>query len=54
MSTKRILLLGILMMVQPARADWVIITKTQTGGQDQQMTMKIKDNMIRNDGPAQW
>jgi Domain of unknown function (DUF4412) len=49
MSTKRILLLGILMTVQPARADWVIITKTQTAGQDQQMTMKIKDNMIRND-----
>jgi hypothetical protein len=49
MSAKRILSLGILMTVQPARADWVIIQTTTTAGQDQQMTMKIKDNMIRND-----
>ena len=49
MSTKRILFLGILMTVKSACADWVIIQKTKTGDQDKQMTVKIKDNMIRND-----
>ncbi len=41
--------LALFFAAQSLHADWVIIQKTNTGGKESTMTVKIKDNMIRND-----
>ena len=49
MMTKLLFSLALFASVQSLHADWVIIQKTATDGKDKQMTMKVKDNKIRND-----
>lgn len=49
MIAKLALATALLLVVPSARADWEIIQKTNAGGQEKQVTIKIKDDRIRND-----
>ena len=49
MTFKFISALALLLIVPSLHADWEVIQKMQVQGRDQQMTIKIKGDLIRND-----